>query len=215
MSGNYHFGAGLRPQTAPQPDRTLSVEPVNLFPTRIWQSRLKNLAPHFPAWIAAVEAMRAAQPVAAGRSNRQGWNSAEKTLFDQPVFTELHAAIRACCDFALRQMGVAQPDYRLESWVNIHDRGGFNFLHMHDGCLLSGAFYLQVPEGSGNLVFRDPRPGVINSPFKGANANGHSDVQVGPEAGLVVLFPNWLDHYVEPHENDIPRISLSFNALGR
>jgi uncharacterized protein (TIGR02466 family) len=108
-----------------------------------------------------------------------------------------------------------KPDYRLESWVNIHDRGGFNFLHMHDGCLLSGAFYLQVPPGSGSLVFRDPRPGVIGSPFKGSGANGHSDVQLAPEAGLVVLFPNWLDHYVEPHENDIPRISLSFNALGR
>jgi hypothetical protein len=36
---------------------------------------------------------------------------------------------------------------------------------------------------------------------------------VAPEAGLVVLFPNWLDHYVEPHENDISRIALSFNAL--
>ena len=214
MSGTYQFGAGLNPKAQPQ-DRVLSVEPVHLFPTRIWQARLKNLAPHFPAWIEAVEAMRAAQPAPAGRSNRQGWNSDDKAVFDRPVFAELHGAIRACCDFALRQMGVAQPNYRLESWINIHDRGGFNFLHMHDGCLLSGAFYLQVPEGSGCLTFRDPRPGVLGSPFKGSGANCHSDVQVAPEAGLVVLFPNWLDHYVEPHENDVPRISLSFNALGR
>ena len=213
MSGSYQFGAGLKPQAAPQQDRSLSVEPVNLFPTRIWQSRLKNLAPHFPAWIAAVEAMRAAQPVAAGRSNRQGWNSAEKTLFDQPAFAELHAAIRACCDFALRQMGVAQPDYRLESWVNIHDRGGFNFLHIHEGCLLSGVFYLQVPAGSGCLMLRDPRPGVVSSPLKGNGPNAHSDIQLRPETGLMVLFPSWLEHFVEPHESDIPRISISFNAL--
>jgi uncharacterized protein (TIGR02466 family) len=214
MSGTYQFGAGLIPK-AQQPDRVLSVEPVNLFPTRIWQARLQTLAPRFPAWIEAIEAMRAAQPVPAGRSNRQGWNSEDKAVFDQPVFAELHGAIRACCDFALRQMGMAQPQYRLESWINIHDRGGFNFLHMHDGCLLSGAFYLRVPEGSGCLTFRDPRPGVIGSPFKGPHANGHNDVQVHPEAGLVVLFPNWLDHYVEPHDNDLSRISLSFNALGR
>jgi len=213
-SGSYQFGAGFSPQ-APRQDRTLSIEPVNLFPTRIWQSRLDALVPRFPAWIEAIEAMRAAQPVPAGRSNRLGWNSDDKAVFDQDVFADLNAAIRACCDFALRQMGVEQPNYRLESWVNIHDRGGFNFLHMHDGCLLSGAFYLQVPPGSGNLVFRDPRPGVVGSPFKGSGANGHSDVQLTPEAGLAVLFPNWLDHYVEPHENDVPRIALSFNALGR
>src|SRR5579859_992650 len=215
MSGSYQYGAGLIPKAPHQPDRTLKVEPVHLFPTRIWQSRLTALAPHFPAWVAAIEAMRAAQPEPAGRSNRQGWNSDDKAVFDQPVFTELHAAIRACCDFALRQMGMAEPAYRLESWVNIHDRGGFNFLHMHDGCLLSGVFYLQVPPGSGCLTFRDPRPGVIGSPFKGGGANGHSDVQLNPEAGLAVLFPNWLDHYVEPHDNDSPRIALSFNALGR
>ena len=214
MSGTYQFGAGLSPQK-PQQDRALNIEPVNLFPTRIWQSRLDSLKPRFPALIETVEAMRAAQPEPAGRSNRQGWNSVEKTLFDQPPFADLHAAIRACCDFALRQMGLDKPNYRLESWANIHDRGGFNFLHMHDGCLLSGAFYLRVPPGSGRLVFRDPRPGVIGSPFKGGGANGHSDVQLAPEEGLVVLFPNWLDHYVEPHENDIPRIALSFNALGR
>jgi uncharacterized protein (TIGR02466 family) len=215
MSGTYQFGAGLIPKAPPQQERTLNIEPVSLFPTRIWQTRLKALAPYFPAWITAIEAMRAAQPEPAGRSNRQGWNSDDKAVFDQPVFTDLQAAIRACCDFALRQMGVAEPTYRLESWVNIHDRGGFNFLHMHDGCLLCGVFYLQVPPGSGCLTFRDPRPGVIGSPFKGGGANGHRDVQLNPEAGLAVLFPNWLDHYVEPHRSDMPRIALSFNALAR
>ena len=85
MSGTYQFGAGFMPQkphATPQPDRMLNIEPVHLFPTRIWQSRLDSLKARYPAWIEAVEAMRAAQPVPAGRSNRQGWNSAEKTLFD-------------------------------------------------------------------------------------------------------------------------------------
>jgi uncharacterized protein (TIGR02466 family) len=218
MSGSYQFGAGFMPKAPPKdrvPERVLQVEPLTLFPTRIWQARLTALAPRFPTWIAAVEALRASAPEPAGRSNRGGWNSADKAVFDQPAFADLQAGIRAACDFALRQMGVTQTDYRLESWINIHDRGGFNFLHMHDGCLLSGAFYLQVPPGSGCLSFRDPRPGVVNSPFKGAGANGHGDVQLTPEAGLAVLFPNWLEHYVEPHDNDIPRISLSFNALSR
>jgi uncharacterized protein (TIGR02466 family) len=194
-------------------ERTLSVETAALFPTRIWQARLDGLKPLFPHWVATVIAMRAATPEPAGRSNRKGWNSAEKTLLDQPVFDALRAALRAACAHALEQMGVRSPSFALESWANIHDRDGFNFAHMHDGCLLSGVFYLQVPPGSGALMLRDPRPGVISTPFKGPHANSHNDVQVTPAEGLAVLFPNWLDHYVEPHGNDIPRIALSFNAL--
>jgi hypothetical protein len=72
---------------------------------------------------------------------------------------------------------------------------------------------LQVPPGSGNLVFRDPRPGVINSFCKGAMANGYSDVRLKPDAGLLVLFPHWLEHYVEPHAGEGPRMVIAFNAL--
>jgi len=212
MSGISSFSLQPRPSAR---DRTLSVEAAPLFPTRLWQARLAPLAAQVPAWVAAVEAARAASPEPAGRSNRQGWNSADKTVLDRPVFADLKAAIGAGVSYALGQMAAARPAYELESWINLHDRGGFNFLHIHDGCLLSGVFYLQVPEGSGRLVFRDPRPGVLNSPFKGPNANGHNDVHLTPETGLLVMFPNWLEHYVEPHGSDTPRIAISFNALQR
>ena len=32
-------------------------------------------------------------------------------------------------------------------------------------------------------------------------------------AGLLVLFPCWMEHFVEPHESDEPRISISFNVV--
>ncbi len=34
----------------------------------------------------------------------------------------------------------------------------------------------------------------------------------GPSEGLLVLFPCWMEHYVEPHESDEPRITIAFNA---
>src|SRR5581483_12362311 len=97
-------------------------------------------------------------------------------------------------------------------WINLHDRGGFNFLHLHEGSLLSGSFYLQVPPGSGEFVFRDPRPGVIHNCVKGPQPNGHCDISLTPSAGLLVLFPCWMEHYVEPHDGDEPRITVAFNA---
>lgn len=190
-----------------------AAQSFDLFPTRIWQIQLKLLAPHFPAWAQAIQVMRVATPVPAGRTNRGGWNSTDNAVMHQPIFAELHQAVWHYCAQAFVEMGVGTPTFEVQSWANIHDRGGFNFQHMHEGALLSGTFYLQVPEGSGALVFKDPRPGVLNSYAKGHGANAYKDIQLRPSAGLLVLFPHWLEHFVEPHENDAPRICIPFNAL--
>ena len=190
-----------------------ALQSYELFPTRIWQARMPALQPHLESWIAEVLRMRVASPEPAGRTNRHGWNSRDMAVLEQPVFVPLRDAVRAGCASALREMGLPTVRFELQSWINLHDRGGFNFLHVHEGCLLSGSFYLQVPPGSGPFVFRDPRPGVVHGQVKGAVPNGYSDVRLAPEAGLLVLFPCWMEHFVEPHENDEPRIAIAFNAV--
>jgi uncharacterized protein (TIGR02466 family) len=207
-------GLGERaPGERPPVGGQAGVRTLELFPTRIWQAQFATLAPRFAVWTAVVEALRAASPEPAGRSNRQGWNSADEAVLDRPEFAELDAGLQAFCRHALGEMGLADQAFRLQAWINIHDRGGFNFLHMHEQSLLSGTFYLQVPEGSGALVFRDPRPHVVGSFVKGSVPNGHTDVSLKPEPGLAVLFPAWLEHFVEPHASDTPRISIPFNAV--
>ncbi|MEO8779510.1 MAG: TIGR02466 family protein [Rhodanobacter sp.] len=199
--------------SAAKPPDVPSLRPFDIFPTRIWQASLTTLSAHLEAWIVDVLEQRAANPQPAGRTNRQGWNSVDMTILEQARFAPLAEAIRAGCAQALGEMGLREVPFRLQSWINLHDRGGFNFLHVHEGCLLSGCFYLSVPAGSGKLVFRDPRPGVIHGCIKGAVANGYSDIHLAPAAGLLVLFPSWMEHFVEPHDNDEPRISISFNAV--
>jgi uncharacterized protein (TIGR02466 family) len=184
----------------------------DLFPTRIWQTSLDSLEPHFAQWEKDVLALRAASPEPAGRTVRQGWNSADMAVLERPGFALLRQAIRAACSSALAEMGKGERGFHLQSWINLHDRGGFNFLHLHEGSLLSGSFYLKVPPGSGDFVFRDPRPGVIHGFVKGGVPNGHADIHLTPSVGLVVLFPCWIEHYVEPHEADEPRITIAFNA---
>ncbi len=195
-----------------QPAPTPPLKSYDLFPTRIWQARLDNLQPRFAEWVAWVLALRAASPAPAGRTNRSGWNSREMDVLDQPAWGPLRQAVDSACAAALAEMGRRGQAFRLQSWINLHERGGFNFLHLHEGSLLSGSFYLQVPAHSGALCFRDPRPGVIHGVLKGSVANGHADVHLTPSTGLLVLFPCWLEHYVEPHENDEPRICIAFNA---
>jgi uncharacterized protein (TIGR02466 family) len=189
-----------------------ALQAFDLFATRIWQAQLPGLRPRFDEWIEAVTEMRAANPKPAGRTNRQGWNSEDMAVLERPAFAPLREAVRAGCASVLHEMGVPGIPFELQSWVNLHDRGGFNFLHVHEGSLLSGSFYLKVPPGSGKFVFRDPRPGVVHGYVKGAVPNGYSDIRLAPEAGLLVFFPCWMEHFVEPHENDEPRIVIAFNA---
>ena len=188
------------------------LRPADLFPTRVWQAQLDALDRYLPRWVEEVLAMRAADPEPAGRTVRSGWNSRDMAVLERPSFAALRGAIRAACASALTEMGQEGREFELQSWVNLHDRGGFNFLHLHEGSLLSGSFYLSVPPGSGDFVFRDPRPGVIHGYVKGGVVNGHTDIHLTPSTGLVVLFPCWIEHYVETHEGDEPRITIAFNA---
>jgi uncharacterized protein (TIGR02466 family) len=201
----------------PKPDEPKTTAPVlksyDLFPTRIWQCTLAPFAAHLDRWVAGVLSMRAASPRPAGRTNRQGWNSEDMEVLDRPEFVALKSTIHAACASALSEMGRGGREFYLQSWINMHDRGGFNFLHMHEGSLLSGSFYLKVPPGSGQFVFRDPRPGVILSSVKGGVPNGHADIHLTPSDGLLVMFPCWMEHYVEPHDSDEPRITIAFNAV--
>ncbi|HEY3784327.1 MAG TPA: TIGR02466 family protein [Steroidobacteraceae bacterium] len=215
MSGKFNltFSVGeMQPVSGPIDPVTPALRPADLFPTRVWQASLDRLAPHLQGWVEEVLRMRAATPEAAGRTNRQGWNSKDMRILEQTCFAPLRHAIRAACGSALSEMGVPRSDFELQSWINLHDRGGFNFLHLHEGSLLSGSFYLKVPPGSGEFVFRDPRPGAIHGSVKGSVPNGHCDIHLTPSTGLLVLFPCWMEHYVEPHASDEPRITIAFNA---
>jgi uncharacterized protein (TIGR02466 family) len=206
-------GSSRTPSLGPVPTVVPVLDSFDLFPTRIWQSRLEPLLPHLDRWVKAVLAMRAAAPAPAGRTVRQGWNSEDMAVLEQPAFAALQPAVRAACAAALGEMGRSNIAFSLQSWINMHDRGGFNFLHMHEGSFLSGSFYLSAPPGSGQFVFRDPRPGVLHGCVKGGVPNGHADVHLTPSAGLLVLFPCWMEHYVEPHASDEPRITIAFNAV--
>jgi len=215
MKFNLTFGGtGPAPREAAAATPTVVpvLRPADLFPTRVWQAQLDSLERYLPQWVQEVLAMRAADPEPAGRTVRAGWNSKDMAVLERPSFAPLRGAIRAACASALAEMGQEGREFELQSWINLHDHGGFNFLHLHEGSLLSGSFYLSVPAGSGDFVFRDPRPGVIHGYVKGAVVNGHTDIHLTPSAGLMVLFPCWMEHYVETHEGDEPRITIAFNA---
>lgn len=186
-------------------------ETFDLFPTRVWVFRLDDLRPHFDEWEQAIAQWRA-QDRSQGSSNRMGWTSA-KTVFEHAQFSPLEAAIRQCFTAAYADAAlVRQPNFRMTAWVNLQDPGGFNHFHTHGKAGLAGAFYLRVPQGSGEIVFRDPRPGIQLVGLKGNGVNCQSVTSHEPKEGEFVVFPGWLEHAVDVNAANETRISIAVNS---
>ena len=85
-------------------------------------------------------------------------------------------------------------------WINISPHGCYNDIHTHgfDPRLISGVIYLQVPENSGEIEFRNPL--MLSEP-----------VTHFPVAKEVLLFSQNIPHQVKPNLSQEDRISIAFN----
>jgi uncharacterized protein (TIGR02466 family) len=105
----------------------------------------------------------------------------------------------------------AEPmSWTLSAWANVNRAGHSNKLHTHPGATWSGVYYVDSggeAEGSA-LYLSDPAPSRSSTFFPNLTSN----VMIRPAAGLMVLFPSYLQHGVQPHRGDRPRISIAFNA---
>lgn len=92
-------------------------------------------------------------------------------------------------------------------WANVLRDGGYNRIHNHPGAVWSGCYYVSVgraaaePAHNGWIEFQDPRPGNIHGGKEAVN----------PEPGKMLIFPGWLNHFVNPFRGEGERISIAFN----
>jgi uncharacterized protein (TIGR02466 family) len=110
--------------------------------------------------------------------------------------------------------------YLSNLWINISQTSAFNRPHIHSDSILSGVYYVDCVSNSGQIVFLHPSIAqkiLINeSALDSFTKFSASTNSVTPEIGRLVLFPSWLEHYVEPNLNIDERISVAFNiSIGK
>ncbi|MEM6625215.1 MAG: TIGR02466 family protein [Pseudomonadota bacterium] len=99
-------------------------------------------------------------------------------------------------------------------WVNVLNPGAMHSGHIHPHSVLSGTYYVQVPDCAGALRFEDPRLVAMMAaptPRSDAPEAFQRFVYRQPSAGRVMMWESWLRHEVTPNNCDELRISLSFN----
>jgi len=149
-------------------------------------------------------------------SNRGGWQSEhDLAQWSGPAGKKLidHALALADSHTSGGQAGSSR--WRCEAWANVSGPGHFNMPHVHSATFWSAVYYVRVGEGEGGeLVLHDPRmPGLqMYAPhlrFRALGPEGQAKIE--PRAGLMVLFPGWLSHSVEPWQGTGNRISVAMN----
>ena len=99
-------------------------------------------------------------------------------------------------------------------WVNLLKPKGTHSGHIHPHSVVSGTFYVRVPEGAGGLKIEDPRlPFMMAAPTPTADAPEALQrfVYVAPVEGSIMLWESWLRHEVPAGHAKEDRISISFN----
>jgi uncharacterized protein (TIGR02466 family) len=159
------------------------------------------------------------------KSNLGGWQS-DQGLFqwEHPAIAELRRHIgEAAFEITGRACGQAVQgltmDMHVNGWINVSRDRSYNRIHTHPDCTWSGVYYVAVGEpepgipDNGSIEFLDPRMAVHGGPLPGRPFGG--PLRVPPEAGLMLMFPSWLMHWVHPFQGKGVRISIAFNVTLR
>ena len=197
----------------------MDFEVTRAFPTLVGQFRMPD-SDLMNRDLASLILAEEAQYPTLGRSNIGGWHSRPDFL------TRPHAAVSALgqwITWALRKMIEASNDGRkfqgslsAFGWATICRGGSYHAPHSHPDSAWSGVYYVNggthSPDWplSGMLEFIDPRAGVdaVTAP---GDPYGEP-FRIRPQAGLLVIFPSWLSHWVHPYAGEASRIAISFNA---
>ena len=101
-------------------------------------------------------------------------------------------------------------------WVNVLAEGGSHTSHIHTNSVLSGTYYVCVPQGAGPIVYEDPRhPFMMAAPLRLASAPREQQAHISelPKPGSLLLWESWLRHEVPMNKAEGLRISVSFNYV--
>lgn len=117
-----------------------------------------------------------------------------------------------------------RPALEIEAdvWFHVTRRGGYFGLHNHAMASWSGVYCVDTGRDDGThpdsgaltfanplslaAMFLDPANSALRAPYNSFNRS------FKPAPGQLLIFPSWLQHYVQPFHGEGERITVAFNA---
>jgi|TARA_R100001530_G_scaffold132210_1_gene104423 uncharacterized protein (TIGR02466 family) len=147
-------------------------------------------------------------------SNRGGIQTDDLNVKDKAIKPLCKKILEAGKSYA-KQLRLTDNIFIENIWVNINKKHNFNVEHTHPFSLISGTFYVKTNKDTGNIVFANPNvamEGYVKKEYVKEHNQLNSNVWwYTPQDNVLILFPSWLKHQVEPNQSEEDRISISFN----
>jgi len=192
-------------------DKRTTISVSNFWPTPVWHVQLEDFKTH-PTRVnynddlySFIKGLKEKNK-SVKKSNIGGWQS---DLLDQ------EKEVKPLCDEILEilkhlPLKITKAQI-MNMWANVNNKYDWNRIHSHPESSLSGVYYVKLPQESGKIIFRDPRPGALMNCLINERYD-HGELKwVGAKETSLLLFPSFLDHFVEPSMSDDERVSISFN----
>lgn len=150
-------------------------------------------------------------------SNRGGWHSGELITPIPPALDQLFNDLTIFVnDVPQRYIGTSNLVLG-NWWININGKYDYNEPHDHQNSVLSGTYYVQVPEENmGDLILHrgDNAEFFLTSKVEREQTMANAMAIPCPvKESMFYLFPSWVKHSVERNESDKERISIAFNFV--
>ena len=193
----------------------------SLFPTPVLTGTWDQAPKYNPVLESLVCAEMARTP-GTKTSNVGAWRSHEDLMdWQGEAVAAFSGWLDECTKTYLSQVtsgATARLDSRVSyvAWANVNASGDYRKPHLHAGRQFAGVYYVKIPgkeaivPDEGCLDFIDPRGGAAMMPVPG-DPFFPPRYQVRPTEGLLVLFPAWLLHMVNPHFATGDRISIGID----
>lgn len=183
------------------------MEKITPFITSIWMESI-NYDPKILDFILDIKS----NTPTVKKSNRGGWQSDIFFKEDNDYVLSLLTEIKCLVENVYDELGISSSPKIKNYWFNCNNKNDFNFPHTHPYSFVSAVYYFKAPQNSGNIVFRRPDnfEKYIENAFKDTIEN-YRIFYVTPEDNLLLIFPSYLEHFVEPSQTDDLRISMAVN----
>lgn len=198
-----------------------NIQREDIFSTAIWKSPLPNFDDHKQVFLSALREKRKLDPTGVYKSNYGGYQSADDLVLCDELSPFFHFLMNVMVPSIINDCSMKVSSGMIsQCWANFNDKlNTLNMPHTHSG-VLSGVFYINLPEGSGKLVLPNKNSNhlwkgwqLIDFNRENIGLNPYVSPQHSPEIreGWIYVWHSHLEHYVTPNMIDVERVSVSFN----
>ena len=153
------------------------------------------------------------------KTNIGGWQSLGNLIEDKRFIKVLENVDKAFQTVYEKNNYIDEIKVAVESmWINVNRPKDYNKSHIHPEVHWAFVYYIKVQEKSGDLVFEDPRirrtmqtQAIFKKDYY--NLSSAAIISLTPQVGDLIIFPSYLEHFVEPNLSKEPRISISGNII--